>query len=262
MPTPNEPPTPSTQETQETPPEPKKHSAEARIGYLYGQNKDLTAQLSQATEANNELRSQLTDLQEQVRAIRAGSVSSGVTGLDPVVTPSSGGENDALLRELKELKTAVGSITQREKQQQALSVLHDQQLQSFAAAKAEFDALSDPSSELSKTADKIWRNDPFLRNHVHGPFMAAHLANSFIGPRVSDNQQIEKKLAATQLPTAPSGPSGTSDAATQLKAMEDRKAELDELTQANAPKAAQAYTEAQKLRVKIAQLKQDMAARK
>lgn len=241
---------------------PKKNSAEARIGFLYGQNKDLTEQLAQASSANEEMRSQLFELQEQVRAMRAGPASPGVPGLDPVVTPSSGNENDALLRELKELKTAVGSITQRDQLIQAQRALEQRQLQSYAEAQAEFTALADRSSELSQAADKIWKSDPILRQHVHGPYLAAHIANSFLGPKIPADQQIERKLAATQLPTASVGPAPSNDKATQLKQLEEQKAKLDELTQINAPNAASAHSQAQKLRVQIAQLKQELAANK
>jgi len=150
---------------------------EARINKLYGEKMEAVENAQAFKVENDELRTQMTQLQEQVAELQT-----------PAVTPTPQAGNDGNAGALDEAKLhaiieeSVGKVLSNNqataKKQQAL---RQAQETSWGSAVAEMGVLKDQQSDLYRTAQNIWARDPELKASPNGPYKAAVMARGIVG---------------------------------------------------------------------------------
>lgn len=190
---------------------PKQPSAvEKRIAALYGQAKSEQELRMQSELQANELRSQLSAMQEELTLLKAQSLSQrsappAPSAYQTAVPPSSGLDIGELVK--RSVQEAVGPVIAGAKQRDEAQQLQHVQQQAYLRATQEFPELSDANSETSKVANRIWSSDPFLKSHPHGPYLAVLAARGALGAP-APAAPASTKIAAGQFPAGTGAPAG------------------------------------------------------
>jgi len=172
-----------------------KNKIEQRINRLYGEKKEAEELATNLQAKNEELRAQMLDLQEQVKEIKS-------TPAQPQEPPAGETLNAGVFDEAKIEKIVEQSVGKVLSTNQAIvqenERLRQAQVSSWNDAKKDVPGLSDENSDIYKTAQNIWENDPEFKKSPNGPYKAAMMAQGIIAGDGRPNTSVN---AATQQQT-------------------------------------------------------------
>jgi len=160
---------------------------ETRINKLYGEKMAAQESANSFKVENDELRTQMLDLQEQVKGLQ-------ITEPDATPKPTVGehvaeGFDVAKLQGM--IETSVGNVLSKGKEQaQKQEELRQAHVNSWGSATEEMAELKDKQSDLYKTAQNIWERDPELKQSRNGPYKAAMMARGIVGGTSKSGSEI------------------------------------------------------------------------
>jgi len=229
----------------------KKNTIQERISKLYGQLKEEQENHSVARADNEQLRTQLLQVQEELNALKAREPISPPPFGAPTAVPSSG-DVDIKKVVAEAVREAVGPISEAFTQRQAAEQLHAQQIQSLQRAAAEFPELRDQNSELFKATDLVLKRDKSLANRPDGPQIAAVIARGLLMDRPVGQPDPQQRVAAAspQAGTGPAPSPSKEDADAVRGQLEDARKRLREAD--DGPERQQLWTQVNQLRRKLA----------
>jgi hypothetical protein len=183
-------------------PVPQPNKIQQRIATLFGQAKEAQERAGAFEQQNQELRTQLLAVQDELATLRGQIVQPPSRATQTEVPSSSGLDVRKAVTEA--VREAVGPVIKTLEQQRATEALRAQQRQSFERVISELPDLANPQSDLHIVADRVLRATPHLAAHPHAPELAAYLARGILAdaPAPSAGQ----RLAASVLPAVSRGP--------------------------------------------------------
>lgn len=229
------------------------NKAQDRINQLYGQKKQAEERVTSLEAQNETLRTQLISIQEQLSLLREQPPSAPIA--DPyaqaVAQQHSGAGNLSGQIEAA-VQKAVGPFLTQMTEQRKAQQLFQQQAESWQLAAQHEPGLTDKSSDVYRTSQQIWENDPYLKGHPKGPYLAAMAARGLLGSAPSPFAPQQGKAAAS----TPSIGGGQSVQHTDdLAKLEQQYAEIKtKLNEGGDP--ANYWTELRKLQHKIADIRE------
>jgi len=245
--------TPNENEQQQQQQESGKNKIEERINQLYGQKKEAEEYSATLQTENQNLRTQMLELQETVNNLKekVGDVQAPPTGnTRQEKTDGNAGNLDADgIRKVVE-ETVGNVLSQRDQNVQKADQLRQSHVKSWQQAVNEMPGLKDQNSDLYKTAQRIWERDAELQRSGAGPYKAAVMARGFIG---SDNVSQEQLNSATQQNTAISNNLTQGNNKKQLEAV-DKEIEDIKVQMASGKPITQTWPKYQALKQQRAEL--------
>ena len=249
------------QDDQQPAPEPKKNTVQERISKLYGQLQEERENRTAADAENEQLRTQLLQLQEEVNVIKATAPAIPPTTFGaPAVVQQNSGDADIKNLVAEAVREAVGPISETFEQQRRQQELIAQRRQSLQKALAAFPELADPNSELYQATDQVMRQDRRLHDDPDAPFRAAMIARGFLSEHGQGQaaQPMPQQRAAAVSPPVGTGPNPSpkkEDADVVRTQLEETRKQLREADEGL--ERQRLWVEVNKLRRKLAGLVQD-----
>lgn len=198
-----------------------KNKIEERINTLYGQKKEAEESAANLEAENQNLRTQMLELQETVNNLKE-SVNTSQTDPAGKITPDNTDGNAGNLDAdgiRKVVEETVGNVlNQRDSNVKKVEQLKQAHVNSWQQAVNQMPELKDQNSDLYQAAQRIWEKDAELKKSETGPFKAAVMARGFIGS--NDTPPPDQLNSATQQHTSVSNNLSDGSKKKQLEAIE------------------------------------------
>lgn len=182
--------------------------AQTRINQLYGQKKQAEERVSLLESQNENLRTQLIGIQEQLSLLREQPRPTSIDPYNLAAAQNNSGAGNLSGQIEAAVQKAVGPFFTQMTEQRKAHDLFQQQAESWQLAAQDEPGLKDKNSEVYRASQQIWENDPYLKGHPRGPYLAAMAARGMMSAAPSPfAPQQQQARAASVTPSIGGGQS-------------------------------------------------------